>query len=206
MNEHQQIRQISNWLGTGSINVFGRPFSGKDTQAKQLSKLFGAPIIGGGEIIRSSNLNDIKQIISGGNLAPTKDYLKIVLPFFSQPKFANLPLVLSSVGRWQGEEAAIVEALEQSNHPLKAVILLNINEAEVKTRWQAAKVLGDRGNRSDDAHGKLDVRLSEFTNKTIPVIDYYRKNGLLIEVDGSLQPSAVTQKIIRQLLKKSSNN
>ena len=42
------IEIITQWLGTGAINIFGLPFAGKDTHGHRLAELFGASIMGGG--------------------------------------------------------------------------------------------------------------------------------------------------------------
>lgn len=201
--EKLDLQKIKTWLGHGSINVFGRPFSGKDTQAKKLADCLQASVIGGGEIIRNSQNISVKKVIDSGYLAPTKSYLDMILPYFSQDKFIGKPLVLSSVGRWHGEEQHVMKALENSAHPLRAVIHLDIEESEVKTRYEEAKRLGDRGRRADDAHGILAVRLEEFRTKTNPVLKFYENKGLLITVDGSQSPKEVFNEIIQQLLTKS---
>ncbi len=197
--QNKDLDKLRAWLGTGSINIFGLPFCGKDTQGKRLAEMFGAPLIGGGDIIRNSTRDDVKQEISGGKLAPTDDYLAMVMPYFSKPEFAGKPLVLSSVGRWKGEEQTIVKAAEDSGHPLRAAVLLNMPEGEVVKRWQAAQDLKDRGQRADDDRSALDTRLDEFRNKTQPVIDYYRDQGLLIEVDGTRSRDEVTKEIVDKL-------
>ena len=195
------ISKLKIWLGTGSINIFGRPFSGKDTQGKKLAQLFDAPLIGGGDILRASKIpDDVKQIMSRGELIPTKDYVNIVLPYLSQESLRDKALILSSVGRWQGEESGVMSALKSANHPLKVVIYLEITESDVSKRWEAARSLGDRGRRSDDAHGTLSTRLKEFKEKTIPVIEYYEKSNLLIKVDGSKSEETIFKNIIESLL------
>lgn len=195
-----QIEAIKAWLQTGALNFFGRPFSGKDTQGKHFAQLLGAPLIGGGDILRTGHgYEQVKAIIDGGRLAPTKDFLHIILPFLNQEQFHNRPLVLNSVGRWHGEETSVIEAANQAGHPLKAVIYLAIDDGDVRHRWLAAKTIGDRDKRADDASDVLEIRLTEFRNKTQPVIDFYRQAGLLIEVDGSLAPDQVTAEILAQL-------
>lgn len=195
------INELKEWLGSGSINIFGRPFSGKDTQGKRLAQLFNAPLIGGGDILRASEIpENVKVIMSRGELIPTEDYIKIVLPYLSQESLKDKPLVLSSVGRWQGEETGVIKALESANHPLKAVIYLEINEDDVKERWEIAKKLGDRGRRADDAHGTLAVRLKEFKEKTEPVIEYYESEGLLVKIDGRPSEEIIFSNIIDSLI------
>lgn len=196
----KDINDLKNWLGTGSINIFGRPFSGKDTQGKKLAQLFDAPLIGGGDILRASKIpDDVKQIMSRGELIPTKDYVNIVLPYLSQESLRDKALILSSVGRWQGEEIGVMKVLELANHPLKAVIYLEISEEDVSERWEIAQTLGDRGRRADDAHGTLSTRLKEFREKTIPVIQHYDEKRLLIKIDGNPPEEIIFSNIIKSL-------
>ena len=203
ISETKQVKLISSWLGTGSINVFGQPFSGKDTQARRISQFLSAPIIGGGDIIRNSSENEeIKKIISGGNLAPQKDYLKLVIPYLSLDEFRNKPLVLNSVGRWHGEEEPILGAAHLCRHPIKAVIHLDIDETEVWKRRKAAFNRKDRGFRSDDNDLSLKKRLLEYKQKTFPIFAYYNDKGLLITVNGKQNKDAVTEEIISKLYQK----
>lgn len=201
------IELISKWLGSGSINIFGRPFAGKDTHGRELVELFNGVLLGGGDIIRNSNIPaHIKAIADAGKLIPTEDYIDIVLPYLSKPEFDGKPLILSSVGRWHGEEEGVIGAAEAANHPIKAVILLNISEEDVFKRHEAHVNLGDRGNRLDDTEDFLEVRLAEYREKTLPVIEYYKKAGLLIDVDSTLSKQAVFDLIIESLHQRATQN
>ena len=200
MNKDEKIASIKTWLGSGSINVFGRPFAGKDYQGKILQELIDGHLIGGGEILRGSKMPDhIKQIMKTGELIPSNDYVNIVLPFLNQPRLANKPLILSSVGRWHGEEDGVIEALKESNHPLKAVIYLDISNEDSHNRLKALNIYHDRESRNDDTEELLKTRFDEFNTKTVPVIDFYRNTGLLIELDGSKTRDEVTKDIIEAL-------
>lgn len=187
MNDDAKRTIIKTWLGTGAINVFGVPFAGKDTQGQKLADLLDAPLLGGGDILRNSVIPEaIKAELAQGNLIPTDDYMRIVLPYLSQTKYAGSPLILSSVGRWQGEEQGVLQATAAAGHEIKAVIYLRLDAEQVVARWRAAKELADRSERSDDASEEvLAKRLDEFATKTLPVIDEYRRRDLLIEIDGS---------------------
>lgn len=58
---------IKNWLGNGSINIFGMPFSGKDTQGAILAEHFGGVMISSGDILRHDHGNQqIQQIMAEG--------------------------------------------------------------------------------------------------------------------------------------------
>jgi adenylate kinase len=195
-----QTQTIANWLGTGSINFFGRPFAGKDTQGSKLADLFGGVLIAGGDILRHyPDQAELEQVLAAGGIIPTDLYLKIVLPYLSLPDFQQKPLMLSSVGRLQGEETTIMAATTSSGHPIKAVVLLQLTEDQVWQRFDESMANHDRGERTDDHRQVLANRLNKFRDKTMPVIEFYRRQGLLIEIDGTLAREAVTSEIIKSL-------
>ena len=108
------LSTIKAWLGTGSINIFGLPFAGKDTHGAILSQLFDAPLLGGGDILRNSVIPpELKKGLDAGILFPTEEYLRIVTPYLSKPEFQSRPLILSSVGRWIGEEQGVIQRRTQ---------------------------------------------------------------------------------------------
>ena len=199
MIRHQH-KELKDWLGSGAINLFGRPFAGKDTQAHKLATLLGGTVLGGGQILRESVVPEaVSHHLSSGKLIPSEAYVNIVLPFLSKKSLAGSPLLLSSVGRWYGEQSGVTKALERSGHDLKAVIYLELDEETVRQRWLKLESHDDRGGRYDDTAAILEVRLKEFREKTVPVIDYYRNAGVLIEIDGSQPSDVVTEDILKQL-------
>lgn len=199
----EETKKLRHWLGTGSINIFGRPFSGKDTQSRNLSTIFQAPIIGGGDIIRSSvDDKEMQDIIDKGNLAPQQDYLKLVVPYLSHDEYNGKALILNALGRWHGEEEPILSAAHLTRHPIKVVVNLEISEDDVWKRWEAAKQRKDRGFRNDDNDVSIKNRLAEFRNKTVPVIEYYANKGILITVDGTQAEDDVSKEILAKLLEK----
>lgn len=199
MSDQKQISAISNWLGSGSINIFGLPFAGKDDQAGRLSELLGGARLGGGDILRSSMTPEIKSYLDEGKLIPSELYVEVVLPYLSQSELQNKPLILSSVGRWLGEEIGVMEALEEANHPLKAVIYLDVSRDDALKRLHHSKTLKDRGDRDDDDERLLITRFEEFEAKTLPVIERYRELGLLIDIDATQSREEVRDIIIENL-------
>lgn len=192
MKQETQLASIQAHLGNGSINIFGMPFAGKDTHGVELAKLLGGSFVSGGSVLRSHAREHVKQHIAAGNLAPTDKFLETVLPFLAKKELAGKPLLLSSVGRWHGEEPSVIQATEEAGHPLKAVIYLDISEAEAEKRWHTA----ERGREDDAEHHILLNRFKEFKEKTLPVVDYYRQAGLLIEVDAMPPQPIVTKNIL----------
>lgn len=198
---NDDTKTIRAWLGHGSINIFGRPFSGKDTQGKLLADMLGGVMISGGELLRShKDPAKIEEVLNSGGIVPSDFYLNLIVPYLSQPKLHTTPFILSSVGRSHGEEESIIDATLRSGHPLLAVISLEISDEDAWKRFEAADKLDDRGDRADDSRQALVTRLEKYNTRTVPVLDYYRDSGLLIEVDGTLSREAVTAEIIEQLL------
>ena len=195
------------WLGTGSNNIFGLPMSGKDTQGLKLAELLGAKLLSSGDIIRKKEAATRHDYSAKGNLIPTDVFYAWVLPYFKEPALKDMPLILSSIGRWSGEETEVMNATTSAGHEIKAAILLNVSEADVESRFEAAKILNDRGTRADDRDVEIfHNRLKEFREKTLPVITHYRNLGLLISINGDQPRDAVTDEIVDQLYAKASQS
>lgn len=200
----QKIAIIRSWLGNGSINVFGLPYSGKDTVGIRLAELLGAKLLSSGFILRAAEKEDsiLAKELSNGNLVATQTFRDIILPYFGRDELKGVPLILSSVGRWEGEEFPVMEAAKNADHEIKAVILLNISEEEAQKRWDVAKTLGDRGDRSDDREKNvLETRFKEFREKTMPVIEIYHKMGILLPVQATGPREEVFENVIDSLVK-----
>ena len=199
----EKIAKIKEWLGTGSINIFGLPMSGKDTQGIRLAETLGSKFLSSGIIIRAMEKNTNTNITSTGQMLPTDLFYEWVLPYLERKDLFHDSLVLSSIGRWYGEERQVLSVAAGAGHPIKAVILLNVSEADVIQRFEASKVLNDRGERADDRDKQIfDVRLKEFREKTLPVLNFYNEQGLLINVNGDQSRDAVFSEMIEKLYQK----
>ncbi|MDO4730179.1 MAG: nucleoside monophosphate kinase [Candidatus Saccharibacteria bacterium] len=200
----QNIEIIKEWLGTGSINIFGMPFSGKDTIGARLAETFGGKLLSSGSILRDAQERDekLREEMNSGALASTDKFRTIVLPYFANEDLKEFPLILSSVGRWEGEERPVMEAAANAGHPIKAAILLNISREEMEKRRKLALESLDRGARGDDLNEEaLELRIKEFNEKTLPVLEVYKNEGLLVEVDAKESRDEVFQNTIEALLK-----
>ena len=198
MNE--QISTIKSWLGTGSINIFGLPMSGKDTQGIMLAEALGAKFISSGAIIRTNEAATGRNLTADGQTTPTDIFYELVLPYFERQDLWNFPLVLSSIGRWSGEENQVMSVAEGAGHPIKAAISLNISEKSAMERWEAARILGDRGSRPDDMTPEIfQRRINEYKEKTLPVLKHYDELGLLIQIPAEAPRETVFSDLISRL-------
>lgn len=201
MNLNEKLEKIKSWLGTGSLNIFGLPMSGKDTVGMRLAEDLQAKFLSSGIIIRAYEAEQNEDMTGSGKLIPTNTFYDIILPYFSREELRNDSLVLSSVGRWSGEEDKIMEAAKAGGHEIKAVVLLDLTEEEVKNRFEAAKDLNDRGERADDANIEVfETRLAEFREKTMPVLNHYDELKMLVKVPASGSRDEVYTNVIDRLV------
>lgn len=205
-----KVNSIRQWLETGSINIFGIQFSGKDTVGKRLAELLDAQFISSGDVMRDIYLQkttesdpDVKRAAEvgslSGSLMPTEEFKKMIVSSLTSSDLNGKSLILSTIGRWIGEEAPVMNALNASGHPTKAVLLLNISEAEAWKRWQIAHDSRNGGRHDDIDEEKVSRRLGEFREKTLPVIEIYRNMGILLEINGEQDRDKVFSDVIDTL-------
>ncbi len=198
----EQLAFIKNWLRTGSINIFGLPMSGKDTVGVRLAEALGARFLSSGMIIRAMEEETKNQMTGNGELIPTDLFCEWILPYFAREDLKNNALILSSVGRWAGEENEVMSSADAAGHKIKAAIVLDVSEDDVKNRWQIVNSLGDEARtvRDDDKTMEtFEVRIKEFNEKTRPVLEHYENLGLLIHIDGSKDRESVYEAMVGAL-------
>ena len=196
----EQVQIIKKWLGTGSINIFGLPMSGKDTVGVRLAETIGGKFLSSGLIVRALEKSTNQNITGEGKLIPQNLFYDWVLPYFEKPELKQYPLVLSSIGRWSGEEDQVMSVAKLSEHPIRAVVMLQLSEQDAIERWEAAKLLNDRGLRADDANPEIfQTRINEYREKTVPVLKHYQELGLLVPVKASAPRDQVFTNVIEAL-------
>jgi adenylate kinase len=200
-------QKIANWLGSGSINIFGMPFAGKDTQGKILAEELDGILLSSGDILRHDHgIQEVHDIMAAGGIIPSELFNRIVVPFLAREELAGKPLILSEVGRVDGEAQVILEATRNTRHETKAVVLLRLSDDEVWRRFRESQSTHDRGVRADDNENVLQRRLDSYKQKVLPVIEYYRSLNLLIEIDGSQDRENVTRTIFDELATRADND
>ncbi len=143
-----------------------------------------------------------QNLSGGGKLVPSNVFYDWVLPYFEREELWKYPLVLSSIGRWSGEEDEVMTVARNSGHTIRAAIVLQLSEQDVVERWEAAKLLGDRGLRADDADPQIfQTRITEYHEKTLPVLQRYQELGLLVSVPANSSREQVMANTIDALAK-----
>lgn len=89
---------------------------------------------------------------------------------------------------------------KNSGHTIRAAVVLQLSDQDVIERWEAAKLLGDRGLRADDADPQIfQTRITEYHEKTLPVIKHYQELGLLVSVPANTSRDQVLANTIEAL-------
>lgn len=180
--------------------MMGRPGSGKGTQAKLLATKIG------GEIYSSGNR--LREIAQGSGFANRKikhtmDSGELLPPWISEHLFVEALLKLEPAERIVFEGACRTlpesEAFDETSQWLErpyTAICLTISDEEVAKRLNLRK--GIEG-RADDASDAVEKRVSEYTLKTAPAIEFFRSKGKLLEINGEQSIEAVHADILKAL-------
>jgi len=166
--------------------LFGIQGSGKGTQAKKLAADFGYYIFeAGGELrkIKASGTElgeTVKKYIDEGHLVPHEIIMQVVKEAV-QAQPADQKILFDGIPRDMDQMNDFNAIMEELGRPFACVQLLVDEERAFKRILGRAEVEG----RADDAdEEKIRRRMSLFKEKTMPVIELYRQNENMIEVDG----------------------
>ena len=159
----------------------GPPGAGKGTQANLFCSKYGLDHLSTGDLLRDevSSGSDLglqaSEIMNKGELVSDELVLSIVEGRLNNIKKGWL---LDGFPRNVNQANALKNLLEKINHPLEAVISIQIADDVLIKR------LLSRG-REDDNEEVIVNRLKVYREKTSPLIDLYSKQGLLVEIDGN---------------------
>lgn len=193
--QDEVTRQLHGAVGHFSIIVHARPRGGKGTQTKKLGEHLEAPVFSSGELSRLADLPpNVAAIRDAGDLIPTEDFFRYVLPCVGGPEYEGEPLILDAVGRMSGEEVRTMQVMAEQGHPVVAVVYIDVSEDETRRRGEFGRKGGEV--RPDDTPEKHENRLRWFQDHTLPVIDFYRQQGMLVEINGEQTEEDVTIDIL----------
>lgn len=213
-----------------NLILLGPPGAGKGTQAKMLVDCYGIPQISTGDILRAAVKAGTpmglkaKSFMDAGGLVPDDVVVGIVRERLQQDD-CRAGFILDGFPRTVPQADALGEALTELERPLDAVISLAVDVEVLVERLAGRRTCRDCGNgyhvafappgasgicdacggslqqRDDDREETIRRRLDVYNEQTSPLIAYYRKSGLLSEVDGMLSMDAVREKVLAILRK-----
>jgi adenylate kinase len=210
------------------IIILGPPGAGKGTQAKLLSSHYGIPHISTGDIIREEIKRNtalgvkIRGYVERGELVPDEDVIEIVKEKILLGNCSG-GFVLDGFPRTIIQAKALDHILSDMGLRIDAVINLVVSEEEVVRRISGRRICkscgatyhlvfnppkkdlkcnvcgGELYQRNDDMEETVRRRVKVYNIETKPLIEYYEKRGLLINVNGVGDINSVFSEILRKL-------
>jgi len=210
------------------IIMLGAPGAGKGTQADILSKEMDLPHIASGDLFRQAleERTEVgllaKNYMNKGELVPDEITIKMILGSINQPDCAS-GCLFDGFPRTLRQAKVLDKALGEQGRSIDKAIYIEVpNEELVKRlsgRWlcrtcqtpyhiinsppktpgKCDKCGGELYQRTDDREETVKDRLNVFFAQTVPILDYYKKQGKLIKVNGNLGLQGVAKEIVSAL-------
>ena len=181
-----------------NIVIFGKPGSGKGTQANFLKEKYNLYHISTGDLFRKNISNqtklgvEAKSYLDNGDLVPDSVTIKMLENEVLSNKEVN-GYIFDGFPRTLNQAESLDDFLSSINLKINATIALDVSEDELITR------LLDRGkttNRSDDQDiEKIKNRFNEYNTKTSILINFYSKQVKFFSVDGKGSVNDITLRL-----------
>ena len=209
--------------------MMGVQGAGKGTQAAVLKARLNIPHITSGGLFRAMKNQDtplarqVQEIMARGDLVPDDVTIQIVKDRITQDDARN-GFILDGFPRTRPQAEALDALMKELGHPLSAIVYLHISDEEAVERisgrlqceldekhiyhrkYNPPKVSGicdlDGGKlftRADDQPESVRKRIAAFHAKTRPLLDYYREQGLVLEISADKAIDAVTADVVDAL-------
>ncbi len=211
-----------------AVIFLGPPGAGKGTQAKQLAAQYVVPHLSTGDMLREHIAKGTalgakaKPIMERGDLVPDSLVLKMVAERIERPDCWH-GFVFDGFPRTVAQAQYLGELLKQHGYRRPIVIHLLIDTALILRRITGRRMCktggeiynlyerppkvegrcdndgGELLQRPDDREEIVGPRLRAYEKQTAPLVAYYRRLGLLHDVDASKSVEEVKQQVCKAL-------
>ncbi|NSW91206.1 MAG: adenylate kinase [Firmicutes bacterium] len=210
------------------IVLLGAPGAGKGTQAEVLSEKLKIPHISTGDIFRNNIKNGTelgrkaKEYIDRGMLVPDEITIKIVEERLKEADCKN-GFILDGFPRTIPQAEALEDVLSRMGISLDLVVNIFVTDEKIIERLSGRRVCQKCGKsyhikynppsvegecddckskviqRDDDKEETVVSRIKTYHRQTEPLINYYRKKGLLLTVEGQEKIEDTTKEVMKAL-------
>lgn len=203
--------------------IMGPQGSGKGTYATRIAPMFDAKVISTGDLIRAeiAKKSEIGKKIEGiclkGMLVPDEivlDLLKreladtenFILDGFPRTiaqaitleNIADIDVVINLIV----PKPVLIQRLSSRRVCQKCGAIFNILTLKPKKEGVCDKCQGTLIQRADDNPEAIEQRLKLFQEQTAPIIDFYRKKGIVIDIEcnsADIPPEIMVDRILKML-------
>ena len=196
------------------IIMLGAPGAGKGTQAKRIAKKYNIPHISTGDIFRANIKektelgNKAKEYMDAGQLVPDQLVIDLVKERLGADD-AQKGFILDGFPRNTAQAVTLDSELSQMGLSLDAALLVSVKPEVIIERLSSRRTCrscgytapagtdacpncgGEMYQRDDDKPETIKNRLDVYESQTSPLIEYYKGHGILKEVDGDRDVTAV---------------
>lgn len=203
--------------------LMGPPGAGKGTQAKKIVEKFGIVHLSTGDMFREAKKSDedIRKFLESGQLVPDEIVVNMVKKRLEKDDIKK-GFLLDGFPRTVNQAQELDKMLKSENIKIDAVFFIDVHFEEAVKRISGRRVCscgasyhvnfippkvkgkcdvcnGDLIQRSDDKENVVKDRLAVYEKQTRPLIDYYKKTGLFVNIDGLKSESEVFEEIKKHI-------
>ena len=192
--------------------MFGAPMAGKGTLANMLAEEYNLPTISMGDILRGSIARGdaegilAKSYMDKGEMVPNEVVCAMIKNRLAQPDVQNgyildgFPRTPSQLEVFVKEKVADIDVVVSLEVPYETLLSRVVGRRTCKdcgyiynTSWglgynECPKCGGEWGIRSDDNEETYQNRYNVYQKETLPILDYFKKEGRVVEVEGREAP------------------
>lgn len=175
------------------IVLIGIQGAGKSTQGNLLSEKLSVPYLSTGHIFREMAKEKttmgryIKEVMNAGYLIPDEKTLEIVSEYLGRSEYKS-GYIIDGFPRTIAQAKAFKAEIDH-------VVYLNVSDREAL--WRLS--LRNDAVREDETIAAIRKRIDLFHKFTEPVLEYYRKRNLLIEIDGEQSIEDISREILKKI-------
>lgn len=177
------------------IIIIGIQGAGKSTQGNLLSEKLKIPYLSTGHIFRSLAKEHtklgryVKEVMNAGYLISDLKTLKIVVDYLNRPEYKK-GYILDGFPRTTTQAKAFKNGIDYT-------IYLRVSDKEAL--WRLSYRNGE--DREDETLAAVRKRIELFHKFTEPVLDYYRRKGILVEINGEKTIEEIHREVMEHIKK-----
>lgn len=169
-----------------NVIIFGAPGSGKGTQSAFIVEKYGLEHLSTGDLLRAEQKtqSDLGKLIesytSQGNLVPDELIISMLAKVLDT-RMNKKGYIFDGFPRTTAQAEALKVMLAERDMKVSVMLDLNVTEEELTARLLNR---GKTSGRSDDHFETIQKRIQVYHSQTAPVKDFYKKEGLAIDIEG----------------------